>query len=284
MRAIWLLPALAAILAGCAGKPGDQLTPDTTPPEVTPTTQRLAGIHVPDFAVKPFQPFSRTDAVAIATREWRLFDRPVHDEPPGGPELQGDDKPERQPGYWQRVGEYWWIGQEADNNTSSWTGKHDTFGSVFAAEHDGDYAWSAAFISYVMRIAGATNRFPYSESHSRYINVAAKMARGTAKDWAVFAERPESYAPNLGDLICHGRERAHNLQFRDLPARAYASHCDIIVGKTANQLLVIGGNVGDAVSMKHIPIDADGRIAGPNGAAYDSRYPWMVVIRVLYDQ
>jgi len=135
-----------------------------------------------------------------------------------------------------------------------------------------------------MRIAGATNRFPYSESHSRYINIAAKMARGTATNWAVFAEPPQSYAPMLGDLICQGRDRDARLRFRDLPARSYSSHCDIVVGISPTELSVIGGNVGDAVSMKHVPIDAEGHIANASGVPYDTRYPWMVVLRVLYDQ
>ena len=42
---------------------------------------------------------------------------------------------------------------------AAWTGKHDANGIVFPAGEDGNYAWSAAFISYVMRIAGAGARF-----------------------------------------------------------------------------------------------------------------------------
>jgi hypothetical protein len=34
--------------------------------------------------------------------------------------------------------------------------------------------------------------------------------------------------------------------------------------------------------MKHIPNSADGRIAGAGNVAFDRRYPWMVVLRVLY--
>ncbi len=279
----WPLLATALLLAGCGG--GTSPRPDTSPPALTPRELRQEAVHVPDFAIKPFEPFSRIDTVAITLREWRLWGSPVNDDPPTAQGLyQGDAKPERQPGLWQRVGEYWWIGQNADSRTSSWTGKHAEFGNVFDAASDEDYAWSAAFISYVMRIAGAGLKFPYAPSHATYINVAAKMARGTAEGWDVIARPIEAYAPQPGDLICYGRRGAQNLQFRDLPSGSYASHCDLVTGTTPRGLAVIGGNVDDSVTMKHIPIDADGRIGGPTGVPYDTRYPWVAVLQVQYDQ
>ncbi len=67
--------------------------------------------RVPPFARVPYEPFSRTSVVAIALREWRLFGEPVDDDPPGTrPRPAPEDKPEREPGLWQRVGEYWWLG------------------------------------------------------------------------------------------------------------------------------------------------------------------------------
>jgi hypothetical protein len=98
------------------------------------------------------------------------------------------------------------------------------------------------------------------------------------------AERPGQYAPQPGDLICYGRRDATALRFDDLPAPQFTSHCDLVVGPTTQGLAVIGGNVDDAVTMKHIPTGTDGRIADANGTAFDTRYPWMVVLRVLYQQ
>lgn len=267
---------LCAVLAGCG-----TARPVITPPVATPV-DRLA--HVPDFARRPFAPFGRVDAVAIALREWRAFGSPVDDLPPGSVPDLGEGKPERQPGLWQRIGEYWWLGQDADNPANGWTGKHDSFGTVFPPREDGSYAWSAAFISYIMRTAGAGGRFPYAIAHATYINTAVQMAQGTTRGWAIVAERPDSTAPQPGDLICAGRQAAKSLRFEDLPAPSFTSHCDIVVGSDGQALSVIGGNVDDAVTMKHIPIDGAGRIAGPGDAVYDRRYPWMVVLRVLYDQ
>ena len=48
-------------------------------------------------------------------------------------------------------------------------------------------------------------------------------------------------------------------------------------------LSVVGGNVDDAVTVKHVPVTPDGHLAPPGGPPLDGRYPWFVVLRVLYD-
>jgi hypothetical protein len=42
-----------------------------------------------------------------------------------GSDPEHADNPERSPGYRERIGEYWWLGQEADRRESAWTGMHD---------------------------------------------------------------------------------------------------------------------------------------------------------------
>ena len=240
-------------------------------------------VQAPPFARVTYQPLSRDAVVAIALREWRLFGALVDDEPPGGYRpATPDDKPERQQGLWQRVGEYWWAGMNPGAPESAWTGKHDAQGRVFPASTDGNYAWSAAFVSYVMRIAGAGARFPYSASHATYINAAAEAARGARTAWAVVAERPASYAPRPGDLICMGRGSAAQLRYDVLPAGMFPAHCDIVVGAAVDgQISVVGGNADDAVVLKHVPVTPDGRLATPDGTVLDLRYPWMVVVRLV---
>jgi hypothetical protein len=250
------------LLAGCAGPAVDT--------------------HAPPFATVPYDPFSRAAAVAIAEREWRLFGSPVDDDAPGTrPEPQADQKPEREEGLWQRVGEYWYTGQDPGTLESRWTGRNDATGAVFPASRDGDFAWSAAFISYIMRIAGAGNSFPYSPNHSTYINIAREMSEGVAHGYDLTAERVQDYAPQLGDLICTGRDGAAGITFDALPAGTFPSHCAIVVAIAPAELSVIGGNVDDAVTLTHVPIGADGRLAGPEGVI-DTRYPWFVVLRMLY--
>jgi hypothetical protein len=242
--------------------------------------------HVPDFARRPYEPFGRQAAVAIALREWRLFGQPVQEDVVASDEAGEDPeaKPERQPGLWQRVGEYWWLGMDAGRPERAWTGKHGADGTTFPPTADAHYAWSAAFISYVMRIAGAGARFPYAERHATYINLARRAAATNDARWAVRAVAPTAYPPQLGDLICFGRGDDRDLRFEDLPAPPFPGHCDIVVGQASDRLTVIGGNVEDAVTLKHVPIAPDGRLVAADGSVVDARYPWFVVIRVLYDR
>jgi hypothetical protein len=256
------------------------------PPTAAPAKPALyisPDAHDPPFATVPFQPISRESVVAIALREWRLFGQPVDDDPPGTrPRLQPDQMPERMPGLWQRVGEYWWMGMDAGTSASAWTGKYDANGSEYPADEDDAYAWSAAFVSYVMRIAGAGARFPYAEDHSYYIDVAKEMALGETSGWLITAEPTSAYAPKPGDLICEGRGRAGSMTYDRLPAGHFPAHCDIVVATAQGQISVVGGNVDHAVTMKHVPVTTDGKLATPDGLVLDGRYPWMAVLRVLY--
>ena len=273
--------ALAFVAAGCSATPPK---PEATQPRVF--IQPSAGFQqTPPFSRYAFAPFSRADAVAIALREWRLWGAPVDDDPPGTRPARGpDEKPERYPGLWQRVGEYWWTGLDESTRFASWTGKHDESGAVFDATQDIHFAWSAAFISYIMRVAGAGEHFPYSASHAEYIDAAREASLGQATGMDVWAERPDVYAPQPGDLICLGRGHSADLTFDDLPVASFPGHCDIVVAAVPGQLTVIGGNVDDSVTEKHIPTTADGKLAPPGGAVLDTRYPWFVVLRVLYEQ
>ncbi|QNT77867.1 DUF2272 domain-containing protein [Entomobacter blattae] len=244
--------------------------------------------HVPDFATRNFEPFNRQDAIAIAMREWRLFNQPVDDDDPRTrPEPTSPAvKAERAPGLWQRVGEYWWAGINPYDSQVSYTGKHDSDGRVFNFTNDTRYAWSAAFISYVMRIAGANERFAYSPNHSTYINAAFTGAAS-----GLTGRSPREYAPQPGDLICVGRGASRNLQFENLPTSYdFPSHCGLVVAINQNgppfghQLSIIGGNVDDSVALTHVPTDTNGLLADPTtGMSYDSRYPWFAVLQVHYD-
>lgn len=258
------------------------------PAACAPTPQRPAQppplAHLPPFAQAPFQLFSRSAAVAITLGEWRLWGQRVDDSDPRTPPPPDPyaDKPERDAGLWQRVGLYWFLGQNAGRKEDAWTGRHDATGQVFPREDDGEYAWSAAFISYVMRIAGAGIRFPAAPDHAAYINAGRQMSLGQTSGLVVSAEAATAYAPQPGDLICTGRAGSAGISFAALPAPRFPSHCAIVVDATPGQISVIGGNVSDSVALTHVPTTADGRLADADGVV-DQRYPWFVVVRILYD-
>ncbi len=274
---------LIFLLAGCQANPPPVVEEANVKPQ---TAQFIAAAgHSPPFARIPYEAFTRADAVAIAQQEWRLFGEHVDDDPPapGGYDPPPGDDPSRAPGHWERIGEYWWLSQDSDRRESSWTGMHDENGQQIDPSRADYFAWSAAFISYIMRTAGAGPRFPYSPSHYVYINIAKEMTLGNTSGWAVMAERVDDYAPLPGDLICYSREN-FKLTYAKLPRRHFAGHCDMVVAKDKTQISVIGGNVDHAVTMKHVPVTDDGRLADPGGPVLDSRYPWLVVLKVLYDR
>jgi Uncharacterized protein conserved in bacteria (DUF2272) len=272
VRGLALFAALA--LAGCAAPP-----PEALPPGPAPGITTALNAHVPPFARWPYQPFSREAAVQIALREWRAFGQPVV-----FPNTELPEDEEREQGLWQRVGEYWWLGLDPSWPQSGWTGIHNENGQVFPESQDGNYAWSAAFISYVMKMAGAGSGFPYTETHSDYINAARRHEMGVAPSVALTAERMEIYAPQRGDLICYWRGR-RPVTYDDLPTTSrFGGHCDIVVEIKPAELDVIGGNVDNAVAMKHIPATADGHLAGPDGIVLDPDHNYFVVLRVEYAQ
>ena len=260
---IRLLPVLL-LLAACA-----------TP--VAPPATRPAGIaadqpQMPPYVRYGFEPFTRGTVIAIARREWRAFGSPVWD----GPADAGydrDSRPDHQPGMWQRVADYWWLGQDYGAPEGSWSSQYNQNGTPYAGDAP---AWSAAFISYVMRTAGAGAAFPYTPLHADYINAGAR------NEGILHAERPETYAPQVGDLICLGRLSARTMRFDDLPTGRFFGHCDIVATIGPGQLEVIGGNVAGGVTLKHVPVTAQGTLAEPDGVVLDGRYPWFVVLRVDY--
>lgn len=275
MKMLPPLAALVGILLGAAACTTQPRAPGASnASSISPASLRAGGPYpsdqnVPDFAKRPFEPFSRANAVAIALREWRAFGSQVNDDPPNTRVIPDELRADKQPGMWQRVGEYWWLGQDANRRQNGWTGKYDEWGTSYVPGDDG-HAWSAAFISYVMRTAGAGDRFRYSPLHAEYINAAVNGAGGMQ------AYPASSYAPQVGDLVCTGRGAARNIRFADLPTGSFPSHCDLVVDASGGQLTVVGGNVDAAVTVKHLPVTANGIVADP-------RYNWFVVLQLPYD-
>jgi hypothetical protein len=270
---LWLaaLFIAVALVSGCVEAPVAR--PGAPPPRLA----TVSDAHIPPYASVPYQRFSREAAVQIAYREWRAFGQVVvypHQELPF-------DR-EREQGMWQRVGDYWWQGLPLGWSEAGFTGIHDASGRVFSEREDGNFAWSAAFIDYVMRVSGAGSRFPYSPTHSDYINEARQNGMGTAANIVISAQRPENYPPQRGDLICMWRGR--QIHYDDLPTGRFPGHCDIVAAIGTGTIDVIGGNVDNSVSMKHIPVTQDGRLGTAPDTIIDQDYPWFVVLRVAYDE
>lgn len=106
-------------------------------------------------------------------------------------------------------------------------------------------AWSAAFISYMAHLAGAGQRFHYTLRHSDYIYRAIQARSADAPDTFVGLRADES-AIEPGDILGMNRYDAPPIDY-DWAARheRYKSHCDIVVSTAADEIVTVGGNVGD---------------------------------------
>jgi len=105
-------------------------------------------------------------------------------------------------------------------------------------------SWSAAFISYIMRMAGAGKNFRYSLSHSDYIVNSInnrKKNKGAFKGY-----KPNEVNVEIGDLVCYPRQNGVNYDTQG----NYFSHCDIVTKINDDKAEVIGGNVSDSVTKK----------------------------------
>ncbi|MDF3884111.1 DUF2272 domain-containing protein [Cupriavidus basilensis] len=139
----------------------------------------------------------------------------------------------------------------------------------------GSWAWSAVFISWVMRKAGLDDRqFLTGDSHSMYV----VDARDGILPAPAFRIEPLPAMPRPGDVICAGR--GSDKYLASVAAIGFGTtpmHCDIVVevDPAARMVKAIGGNVQQSVSMELIELGDSGMIDGVT----NSHMPWLLVMR-----
>lgn len=121
--------------------------------------------------------------------------------------------------------------------------------------------WSAVFISWVMRQAGAGNQFAYSSAHTDYV-AAAKRNRIAGNSNPFKAYRISEMALRPGDLVCAERSSSGVTYDNVDDGRFRSSHCDVVVEAQAGRIVVVGGNVSDTVGRKTISVDSAGKLLG----------------------
>jgi hypothetical protein len=136
-------------------------------------------------------------------------------------------------------------------------------------------AWSGAFVSYVMKEAGAGVSWPATGSHAHYIRIATQnRERRSGHFWA---RRLSEYAPRPGDLVCNSLESG--IDYDSQPDRNYASHCDIVVDVRAGWIAVVGGNLSNSVAKRALMTDSAGRLVNPQPRHFDPAVRnWFAVI------
>jgi peptidoglycan hydrolase-like protein with peptidoglycan-binding domain len=158
---------------------------------------------------------------------------------------------ETDPRILQTLQDYWKTG----------TGNNYSDAQLSDPKFQNDHPWSAAFISWVMRTAGAGNAFKYSSAHSTYTRWA-KDNRVDDKANAFKAYRISEVAPQVGDIVC--KRRAGSGATYDNIRPGMKTHCDIVTEVRPGRLVTIGGNVSNSVAQTTPRTDTRGFLSDPN--------------------
>jgi hypothetical protein len=140
---------------------------------------------------------------------------------------------------------YWLIGTGRRYSEPGWWSKHP---------------WSATFISWIMKKAGAGDSFRYAGAHAVYIK-AAKDNRLANNNNPFKAYRINEIKPQVGDLVCK-RRAGSGANYENIRP-GHKTHCDIVTEVQPNRLTTIGGNVKNSVSKTSVSINANGYINQP---------------------
>lgn len=201
-------------------------------------------VPVPPIVVAPAAPVTSEFVqrlVGFCTSEWNAFSQG---------HMRETDEPasSRIAQYWANVGKPEWSGQTTDQ------------------------PWSAAFISFAMKEAGDGGKFKKATGHCIYINDAIKRCNEVGA--AFHGKRIQEYAPQLGDLICRTRAGSE-VNFDTAPATPwYTSHTDIVTAIKPGEVEMTGGNVGNSVYVRKLPLLPDGRLE-PHKAAEEGVFAIM---------
>jgi hypothetical protein len=215
----------------------------------------------------------RDTLVAKATEQWTWFGQDLgrgdHFIGPDGKttsskKTNGKANPRKETvePFASRVGDYWLAISSTD---------YDSLVKQFAkakGKLDGtvDLAWSAAFISYCMQMAGAGSAFPYAPGHSTWIIKSIANKAANKLNAALVGYKPGEIPLQVGDLI--GKPREAGVTYDNAVAKKwFTAHSDIVVEIDLAKKVArcIGGNVGQTVSKSEVKITADGKLSDTGG-------------------
>jgi hypothetical protein len=167
----------------------------------------------------------KTSLISNANNEWAAWNNE-------GKIKEGD------PRTMDRLRRYW-----REGGGQNWSDKRMT-----------DEAWSAVFISWLMKISGAGNDFKYNASHSKYIRASITNRKDNNTN-PFKGYKPEEVEVEEGDLVCYARQSGVGYD----TTNSYASHCDLVTNINGDAES-IGGNVSNSVTKTIVPLTADKKI------------------------
>lgn len=124
--------------------------------------------------------------------------------------------------------------------------------------------WSAAFISFCLREAGADiTQLPIDRAnHASYIHRAIGHRRAGNNDAPIVYFDGEEIAPRVGDLVGFSRtERVRSrTDIERLQGAHFPAHTDLVLDIGPTSATVIGGNKSNTIKTEAIRLDGNGRM------------------------
>ena len=156
-----------------------------------------------------------------------------------------------------------------------WT---EDIGSAFVSCTSNDHPWSAVFVSWCVKEAGATSsEFTFSKRHSVFVHSAIQNAingRGVFHGLEISV-----HPPNVGDIIQNNRGGSRFTFEHARTHSQYKSHSVIVVeighDSEGPFAFCIGGNEGDAIRRTVVRLTPQGFIR------QRGRNPFICVIKTL---
>ena len=136
-------------------------------------------------------------------------------------------------------------------------------------------AWSAAFISFIVKNANLTKSFKFAEAHTTYFSDSkrAKLAGDSSRAyWAVRLSESELQVGDLVGMYRTGGDCGSAVRTYDSLPGDFCSHSDLVVAIRDGKAITIGGNVGNTVKVTEVPLTATGR-------ATDGRKRFVIMAR-----
>ena len=190
------------------------------------------------FLRKTVEP-GREAVIAAAVEQWLRFDRG-----------KGKETVDPYAGY---VGEMW---RHIGGGFAEFTGR------------DTQWPWSAAAISFMVRKASESYpkyaNFKFAAAHARYIHDSINRREAKDETAPFWGFRLDERKPQLGDMVCRGRGSEITYDHAK-QQNGFKSHCDIIVQIKEDQVLAIGGNVSNSVSIAKYGLNSSGYLSGAGG-------------------
>ena len=117
--------------------------------------------------------------------------------------------------------------------------------------------WSAAFVSWIFKQAGAGDQFKYASAHWKYV-AAAKQNRELNSDNPIRAYQISEVAIAAGDVVVKKREGS-TASYENI-SLGHTTHGDIVVTVGQGQAVTVGGNVSNSVTTTMVSLSESDRV------------------------